>query len=52
MTVLSREIQISSLPDDIWPLLVMSVAQIPIGISAFGRAERYARQTGKLKRVG
>jgi len=34
------------------PLLVMGVALIPIGLWAFGRAERYAKRTGKLKRVG
>jgi len=37
---------------DIWPLIVMGVALIPAGIWAFGRAERYAKRTGKLKRVG
>ncbi|MFL5668559.1 MAG: ABC transporter permease, partial [Chloroflexota bacterium] len=36
----------------IWPLLVMGVAFIPFGLWAFGRAERYAKRTGKLKRVG
>jgi ABC-2 type transport system permease protein len=44
-----------ALPDlwyDVWPLLVMGVAFIPIGLWAFGRAERYAKRTGKLKRVG
>jgi hypothetical protein len=25
---------------------------IPFGLCAFGRAERYAKRTGKLKRVG
>jgi hypothetical protein len=25
---------------------------IPLGLWAFGRAERYAKATGKLKRVG
>jgi hypothetical protein len=25
---------------------------IPTGLWAFGRAERYAKRTGKLKRVG
>ena len=25
---------------------------IPFGLWAFGRAERYAKRTGKLKRVG
>ena len=37
---------------DIWPLVVMGVMLIPLGIWAFGRAERYAKRTGKLKRVG
>ena len=37
---------------DVWPLLVMAVAFIPLGIWTFGRAERYAKRTGKLKRVG
>jgi ABC-2 type transport system permease protein len=37
---------------DLWPLLVMAVAFIPIGLWGFGRAERYAKRTGKLKRVG
>jgi ABC-2 type transport system permease protein len=37
---------------DVWPLVVMGVCFIPIGLWAFGRAERYAKRTGKLKRVG
>ena len=37
---------------DIWPLIVMGVVFIPFGLWAFGRAERYAKRTGKLKRVG
>ena len=37
---------------DIWPLIVMGVVFIPTGLWAFGRAERYAKRTGKLKRVG
>ena len=36
----------------VWPLLVMGAAFIPFGLWAFGRAERYAKRTGKLKRVG
>jgi ABC-2 type transport system permease protein len=34
------------------PLLVMGVVLIPFGLWAFNRAERYAKRTGKLKRVG
>jgi ABC-2 type transport system permease protein len=37
---------------DVWPLLVMGVLFIPFGLWAFGAAERYAKRTGKLKRVG
>ena len=37
---------------DVWPLVVMAVVFIPLGIWVFGRAERYAKRTGKLKRVG
>ena len=36
----------------IWPLVVMGIVFIPFGLWAFGRAERYAKRTGKLKRVG
>jgi ABC-type glutathione transport system ATPase component len=33
-------------------LMVMGAVLIPFGLWAFGRAERYAKRTGKLKRVG
>ncbi len=36
----------------IWPLLVMGVVLIPVGVFVFGQAERYAKRTGKLKRNG
>jgi ABC-2 type transport system permease protein len=36
----------------VWPLIVMGIVLIPFGLWAFGRAERYAKRTGKLKRVG
>jgi ABC-2 type transport system permease protein len=42
----------SQLVGDIWPLIVMGTVLIPFGVWAFGRAERYAKRTGKLKRVG
>jgi ABC-2 type transport system permease protein len=45
-------VPISQLGGDIWPLIVMGVVLIPFGLWAFGRAERYAKRTGKLKRVG
>src|SRR6185295_2461798 len=37
---------------DVWPLIVMGAFFIPFGLWAFGKAERYAKRTGKLKRVG
>ena len=37
---------------DLWPLVVMAFVFIPLGLWGFGRAERYAKRTGKLKRVG
>jgi ABC-2 type transport system permease protein len=43
---------ITALVGDIWPLLIMGVVFIPAGLWAFGVAERYAKRTGKLKRVG
>ena len=45
-------VPLSALWGDIWPLLVMGTLFIPIGLWAFGQAERYAKRTGKLKRVG
>jgi ABC-2 type transport system permease protein len=43
---------VTELTSLIWPLLVMGTLLIPFGLWAFGRAERYAKRTGKLKRVG
>jgi ABC-2 type transport system permease protein len=43
---------VTALLHDVWPLLIAGVLLIPAGLWAFGRAERYAKQTGKLKRVG
>jgi ABC-2 type transport system permease protein len=43
---------LTELGADIWPLLVAGVVLIPFGLWAFSRAERYAKRTGKLKRVG
>jgi ABC-2 type transport system permease protein len=46
------DVPLSALTGDIVPLVVMGFVFIPLGIWAFGRAERYAKRTGKLKRVG
>jgi ABC-2 type transport system permease protein len=43
---------IGSLLGDVWPLVIMGIVFIPFGLWAFGRAELYAKRTGKLKRVG
>ena len=37
---------------NVWPLVVMAIVLIPLGVRIFGLAERYAKRTGKLKRVG
>ena len=37
---------------DIWPLLVIGVVSIPLGLAVFRRGERYAKKHGKLKRSG
>ncbi|MEZ4598022.1 MAG: hypothetical protein R3C32_15140 [Chloroflexota bacterium] len=47
-----RGTPIDQLLYDVWPLLVMAVVLIPLGIWTFGVVERYAKRTGKLKRVG
>jgi ABC-2 type transport system permease protein len=36
----------------IWPVLVMGVFLIPLGLWVFNQAERYAKRTGKLHRNG
>ena len=37
---------------DIWPLIVIGLVAIPLGLWVFRRGERYAKQHGKLKRSG
>jgi ABC-2 type transport system permease protein len=37
---------------DVWPLLVIAVVAIPLGLAIFKRGERYAKKHGKLKRSG
>ena len=43
---------VTELLHDVWPLLIMALVLIPLGVRVFGLAERYAKRTGKLKRVG
>jgi ABC-2 type transport system permease protein len=37
---------------DIWPLIVIGIVSIPLGLAIFGVGERYAKRHGKLKRSG
>ncbi len=36
----------------VWPLLIMGLVMLPLGVYLFQRAERYTKRTGKLKRNG
>ena len=38
--------------DDIWPLIIMGVVFVPLGLWVFHVGESYAKRTGKLKRSG
>ena len=37
---------------DVWPLLLIGVVSIPLGLLVFRAGERYAKKRGKLKRSG
>ena len=37
---------------DVWPLLVIGLLAIPLGLAIFRAGERYAKRHGKLKRSG
>ena len=43
---------LTDLWSDIWPLLVIGVVSIPLGLWTFRTGERYAKKHGKLKRSG
>jgi ABC-2 type transport system permease protein len=43
---------LSELGGDLWPLLVLGVVSIPVGLAVFRAGERYAKRHGKLKRSG
>jgi hypothetical protein len=38
--------------DELWPLAVIGVVSIPLGLWVFRRGEQYAKRHGKLKRSG
>jgi ABC-2 type transport system permease protein len=37
---------------DIWPLILIGVIAVPLGLYVFSRGERYAKRHGRLKRSG
>jgi ABC-2 type transport system permease protein len=37
---------------NVWPLIVIGVISIPLGLAVFKRGEIYAKKHGKLKRSG
>jgi ABC-2 type transport system permease protein len=43
---------LGDLGGDLWPLAVLGVASIPLGLAVFRAGERYAKRRGKLKRSG
>jgi ABC-2 type transport system permease protein len=43
---------VSEMWDEIWPLLIIGVVSIPLGLKTFAIGERYAKRHGKLKRSG
>jgi ABC-2 type transport system permease protein len=45
-------VPVNQLIGDLWPLVIMAIVLIPLGVWMFGRAETYAKRTGRLKRVG
>ena len=43
---------LGSLWHEIWPLIVIGVVSLPLGLAIFRAGERYAKRRGKLKRSG
>jgi ABC-2 type transport system permease protein len=43
---------LSELGGELWPLAVLGVVSIPLGLVVFRAGERYAKRHGKLKRSG
>jgi ABC-2 type transport system permease protein len=43
---------ISKMGDELWPLVVIGIVSVPLGLEVFRRGERYAKRHGKLKRSG
>jgi ABC-2 type transport system permease protein len=43
---------LSTMWDEIWPLLIIGVVSVPLGLYIFSLGEKYAKKHGKLKRSG
>ena len=43
---------IAAMGDELWPLVVIGIVSVPLGLEVFRRGERYAKRHGKLKRSG
>ena len=43
---------LGSLWHEIWPLIVIGIVSLPLGLAIFRTGERYAKRRGKLKRSG
>jgi ABC-2 type transport system permease protein len=43
---------LSKMGDELWPLVVIGIVSVPLGLEVFRRGERYAKRHGKLKRSG
>jgi ABC-2 type transport system permease protein len=43
---------INKMGDELWPLVVIGIVSVPLGLEVFRRGERYAKRHGKLKRSG
>jgi ABC-2 type transport system permease protein len=43
---------VTAMGDELWPLVVIGIASIPLGLWVFRRGELYAKRHGKLKRSG
>ena len=43
---------VSEMWDEIWPLIIIGIVSVPLGLWVFARGERYAKHHGKLKRSG
>ncbi len=43
---------LTSMWDEIWPLLIIGAVSVPLGLWVFRRGELYAKRHGKLKRSG